>query len=340
MPTALQKKRHWLLYTLLLLLLTGVAVVLSLTTGEIAIRLTDIPRHLSDTGSLEHGVLWHLRIPRTLLGFAIGGGLSLAGAILQGIYRNPLVEPYTLGISGGASLGVTLVIVLGLQSMSIVFLPVAGFIGALATIFLVYTLSIRKGALNITRMLLIGLMISFISSSIMMFLMSITTRDNIPGIVFWIMGSLSAQSNPMMVWGMVSLSLICLFLAYLFVMPLNALRLGEVKATHLGINANATIRILFIITSLLAGACVAVAGIIGFVGLVIPHIVRQWVGTDYRILLISSFFSGSIFLILCDIVARTIISPNELPIGVITGIVGGVFFVILLSRSLKKTPSL
>ena len=315
-------------------------MLLSLTTGYIDIAITDIPRLLSDTESMEHNILMHFRIPRTLLGFAIGGGLSLAGAILQGIYRNPLVEPYTLGISGGASLGVTFVIVLGLQAMSVVFLPLAGFIGALATVFLVYTLSIRKGALSVTRMLLIGLMISFISSSVMMFLMSITTRDNIPGIVFWIMGSLSEQSNPIMVWGMVVLSLVSLLIAYLFVMPLNALRLGEEKAKHLGINTNPTIRILFVITSLLAGACVAVAGIIGFVGLVIPHIVRLWVGTDYRIMLIASFLSGSIFLILCDVIARTIIAPNELPIGVITGIVGGVFFIILLSRSQKKSKLL
>ena len=332
-------KNKWLIYTLLLIVLTVTAMLLSLTTGEIDIRIFDIPRLLRDTTTTEHSVLMYLRIPRTLLGFAVGGGLSLAGAILQGIYRNPLVEPYTLGISGGASLGVTFVIVLGLHAMNIVFLPLAGFIGALATVFLVYTLSIRKGALNITRMLLIGLMISFISSSVMMLLMSITAVDNIHGIVFWIMGSLS-QSSPVMMWSIVGLSLLCLFVSYVFVMPLNALRLGEEKARHLGINANTTIRILFIITSLLAGACVAVAGIIGFVGLVIPHIVRLWVGSDYRIMLIASFLSGSIFLILCDVVARTVISPNELPIGVITGIVGGVFFIILLSRSQKKSKLL
>jgi iron complex transport system permease protein len=281
----------------------------------------------------------YLRLPRILLGFAIGGGLSLAGAILQGIYRNPLVEPYTLGISGGASLGVTFVIVAGLHSLNIIFLPLAGFIGAFATIFLVYTLSARKGALNINRMLLIGVMISFIASSIVMFLMSITTPDNIHGIVFWIMGSLN-EPNPVMIWGMLALSVVCLFVSYLFVMPLNALRLGEEKARHLGINADTTIRILFIITSLLTGASIAVAGIIGFVGLVIPHTVRLWVGTDYRIMLIASFLSGSIFLILCDVIARTIISPNQLPIGVITGIVGGVVFIILLSRSQKKSKLL
>ena len=333
------KKLTWLIYVLLLLTALSAAVILSLSVGEIPIPYKKIPQILADKESMEYGVLFYIRIPRTWLGFAIGGSLSLAGAILQGVYRNPLVEPYTLGISGGASLGVTFAIVAGLHLLNILLLPLAGFIGAFTTIFLVYTLSLKKGALSVNRMLLIGVMISFISSSLMMFLMSITATENIHGIVFWIMGSLN-ESNTAMIGAMVVLSVVCLLVAYLFVMPLNALRLGEEKARHLGIDSNATIRILFVITSVLTGACIAVAGVIGFVGLVIPHIVRLFVGSDYRIMLVSSFLSGSIFLILCDIIARTIISPNELPIGVITGIVGGVAFIVLLSRSQKRSKLL
>ena len=335
----MSKKLIWLIYVLLFLVALSVVIILSLSIGEIPIPYKKIPQILADKESMEYGVLFYIRIPRTLLGFAIGGSLSLAGAILQGIYRNPLVEPYTLGISGGASLGVTFAIVAGLHLLNILLLPLAGFIGAFTTIFLVYTLSLKKGALSVNRMLLIGVMISFISSSLMMFLMSITATENIHGIVFWIMGSLN-ESNTAMIGAMVVLSIVCLLIAYLFVMPLNALRLGEEKARHLGINSNATIRILFVITSVLTGACIAVGGVIGFVGLVIPHIVRLFVGSDYRIMLVSSFLSGSIFLILCDIIARTIISPNELPIGVITGIVGGVVFIVLLSRSQKRSKLL
>lgn len=322
----------WIVYVSILLILLVLAFLVSFSVGEASIPFKDIFKSLSDKGSMEYGILYYIRIPRTLLGFAIGGSLSLAGAILQGIYRNPLVEPYTLGISGGASLGVTFAIVTGLHLINIIFLPLAGFIGSFLTIFLVYTLSIRKGVLSVNRMLLIGVMISFIASSMMMFLMSITAVENIHGIVFWTMGSLN-ESNTAMIMSMVIVAVIGLCVAYMFVIPLNALRLGENKARHLGINSNITIRILFVITSLLTGACIAVAGIIGFVGLVIPHIIRQWVGTDYRILLISSFLSGSIFLISCDIIARIIISPNELPIGVITGLIGGIVFIILLSRS-------
>lgn len=335
----MSKKLIWLIYVLLLLVALSVVIILSLSIGEIPIPYKKIPQILADKESMEYGVLFYIRFPRTLLGFAIGGSLSLAGAILQGIYRNPLVEPYTLGISGGASLGVTFAIVAGLHLLNILLLPLAGFIGAFTTIFLVYTLSLKKGALSVNRMLLIGVMISFISSSLMMFLMSITATENIHGIVFWIMGSLN-ESNTAMIGAMVVLSIVCLLISYLFVMPLNALRLGEEKARHLGINSNATIRILFVITSVLTGACIAVGGVIGFVGLVIPHIVRLFVGSDYRIMLVSSFLSGSIFLILCDIIARTIISPNELPIGVITGIVGGVVFIVLLSRSQKRSKLL
>ncbi|WP_294080082.1 FecCD family ABC transporter permease [Proteiniphilum sp. UBA5384] len=333
-----QKQWIWSLYVLLLLVGVVTVFMLSLGMGEIPIRIGDLPHILSEKDSVEYGVLAYIRIPRTLLGLTIGGSLSLAGTILQGIYRNPLVEPYTLGISGGASLGITFAIVAGIHLINILFLPLAGFIGAFATIFLVYTLSLGKGGLSINRMLLIGVMISFIASSLMMFLMSITSTDNVHGIIFWMMGSLNEPNNTL-ITVMVILSLFCLILSYLFVMPLNALRLGEEKAKHLGFNANSVVRVLFIITSLLTGACIAVAGIIGFVGLVIPHIVRLWVGTDYRILLITSFLSGGIFLILCDVMARTIISPNELPIGVITGILGGILFILLLSRSRRKEVS-
>lgn len=337
--TTIRRPARWGLQVLLMLTLLLLAVLLSLGTGEVRISPNEIVQALADKGSMEYGILAYIRIPRTLLGVAVGGSLSLAGAILQGIYRNPLVEPYTLGISGGASLGVTLAIVCGLHLLNILFLPLAGFAGAFVTIFLVYGLSLHKGWMSLNRMLLTGVMISFISSSLMMFLMSVTAVENIHGIVFWIMGSLN-EPNAAMIWGVFALSMICLSAAYLFATPLNALRLGEEKARHLGIDSGTTIRILFILTSLLTGACIAVAGIIGFVGLVIPHIVRLWVGSDYRIVLVSSFLAGSIFVIVCDVLARTIISPNELPIGVITGIAGGIAFIVLLGRSQKKSKLL
>lgn len=327
------KHLKWILFVVVLIALVIVATVASLISGEMDIKFIEIPEILKTGTGIKYAILTQIRLPRIIMAFSIGGALSLTGAILQGIYRNPLVEPYTLGISGGAALGVAIVIVMGLHlTLGSFMLPLAGFLGSMLTIFLVYFLSIKKGAININRMLLIGVMISFVASSSMMFLMAITTAENLHGIIFWMMGSLD-EPNKLLIDIVLYSSISGLFITYFFARPLNALRLGEEKARHLGINTIATIRILFIVASLLTGICVAVAGIIGFVGLVIPHIIRNIIGPDYRVLLIGSFLGGSFFLLVCDIIARTVILPNELPIGVITGMVGGLVFILVLART-------
>lgn len=325
----------WLLFLLALLLLLLLSVVVALLSGEIDLKLVDLPTILAHKSGVKYAVLTKIRLPRILLAVAVGGGLSLSGAILQGIYRNPLVEPYTLGISGGAALGVSVAIVFGLNALSFLVLPLFGFAGAIITLFLVYFLSIKRDGLNINSMLLIGVMISFVSSSAMMFLMSTTTTDNVQNIVFWVMGSLD-EPNEMLIKIALFSSLFGLILTYFFAQPLNALRLGQSKAKHLGINTGLTVRILFFLASLLTGIAVAIAGVIGFVGLVIPHLIRLIIGNDYRVLLGGSFLGGAIFLVLSDTIARTIIAPNELPIGVITGLIGGVVFIVILSRSRSK----
>jgi iron complex transport system permease protein len=322
----------------LLTLLVG-AVILSLSVGEMNLGFMDIFAILrKGHDSMEYTILSQIRLPRVLLGIAVGGALSLSGILLQGVYRNPLVEPYTLGISGGASLGVAFAIVFGLHQLIGSFvLPAAGFGGAFLIIFVVYIISTRSGRVNIQTMLLTGVMVSFIASSSMMLLMAVTSSENLHGIIFWIMGSLD-EPDMSLIYITLILSVSALILSYLFVQPLNALRLGEEKARHLGINTDLAIKLLFLMASLLAGVSVAVAGVIGFVGLIIPHLMRLLFGTDYRILLISSFLSGSIFLVVSDVIARTIISPNELPIGVITGIAGGIAFLIMIShRSIRST---
>ncbi len=327
----------WLLFLIGFILLAFVVVLYSLWVGEFDISLLSIPDILiNKQDSVEYTVITQIRLPRILLGLAVGGALSLAGVLLQGIYRNPLVEPYTLGISGGAALGVSIVIVFGLQQIIGLFmLPLAGFIGAMVTIILVYVLSVKKGRLKMQSMLLIGVMISFISSSGMMFLMAISSSENIHSIIFWIMGSLD-EPNMTLIYTTSIISALGLLVSYMFVQPLNALRLGEEKARHLGINTEWAIRLLFIIASLLTGVCVAVAGVIGFVGLVIPHLVRLLVGNDYRIFLIASFVVGGSFIVLSDAIARTVIAPNELPVGVITGIIGGTLFIVVLAKNSFK----
>ncbi len=330
----------WIITITVLSIILIATVIVSLSVGEINFSLFDIFEIIEKGTGIEYSILTKIRLPRILLGFSVGGALSISGVILQGIYRNPLVEPYTMGISGGAALGVAFTIVFALhQIIGAYMLPISGFIGAVITVFLVYLLSIRRQNININTMLLIGVMISFMASSSMMFLMATTTTENLHSIIFWIMGSLE-QSNTLLIKIVFFSSITGLLITYLFANQLNALRLGEAKAKHLGVNSAITIKILFVIASLLTGICVATVGVIGFVGLIIPHLLRLIIGSDYRILLLSSFIGGSIFIIISDIISRTIISPNELPIGVITGMVGGAIFIIVLSQPKLKSKYL
>lgn len=327
----------WLVTILVLIAMVLCAALLSLSVGDMDISVPDILRYLRLKEGLEFAVLDNIRIPRTILAFSVGGALSLAGTLLQGVYRNPLVEPYTMGISGGAALGVAICIVLELHfKVSSLMLPLSGFFGAFVSIFLVYRLSSKRNKnLNINRMLLIGVMISFIASSAMLFFMSVTTAENIQSIVFWIMGSLN-EPNKFLIYTSLFFSVLGLAVSYLYVVPLNALRLGEVRAKHLGVKTDRSIKVVVITASVITGISVSVSGVIGFVGLIIPHLVRSIIGTDYRVLLLVSFLGGGIFLIMSDILARTIIAPNELPIGVITGMLGGVVFITALSKKLKS----
>jgi len=278
-------------------------------------------------GTPEYAILFDIRLPRIILGFAVGGALSLAGVLLQGIFRNPLVEPYTLGISGGAALGVALSIVLKIaKNFGLIFMPLLGFLGAGIVVVLLYSLSMKKRILKMYELLLCGVMISFISSSFLMLIMAISRAEDLHGIVFWMMGSLE-EPNLHLVWLVVLTSVLGLIASYFFCFDLNALLLGEEEAVHLGVNVERTKRLLFVLASLLTGVSVSVAGIIGFVGLLVPHLIRMFVGSDHRILNIASFLLGGAFLIFCDTLARIVIAPLELPVGVITGILGGSLFI-------------
>lgn len=324
-------KGLWFFLILLIVLLSIVA--LALCTGASFIPIGDMISILTgNKESSEYIILMHIRMPRIILGFAVGGSLSLAGALLQGMFRNPLVEPYTLGISGGASLGVALNILFKWYAIiGTIAYPISGFIGALIVMIFVYGMSVRRQSMGLRDMLLIGVMVSFIASSVVMLLMAVSKSEDLHGIIFWIMGSLD-EPNLTLIYIAVGISLGGLLLSHLFCLPLNALSLGEEGARHLGVRVDNTRRWLFLLASLLTGLSVSVAGIIGFVGLVVPHFMRMIVGPDHRVLLAGSFLAGASFLILCDTLARTIISPLELPVGVVTGIIGGSVFVYALTR--------
>ncbi|MCK4904941.1 iron ABC transporter permease [bacterium] len=324
------KKRklvRWASWIFIMLIFVLVIGFLSLCIGSGGFYFKEIISGISTKGTPEFSILFDIRLPRIILAFVVGGALSLAGVILQGIFRNPLVEPYTLGISGGAALGVTLNIVFGIASIfGTMSMPISGFLGAIVVIILLYSLSINRSILKMHELLLCGVMISFVCSSILMLLMAISKTENLHGIIFWMMGSLE-QPNINLIWMSVFVSILGLIASYFFCFDLNALLLGEEEATHLGINVGKTKRVLFIIASVLTGVSVSVVGIIGFVGLLVPHFVRMFVGNDYRILNISAFIIGGGFLIFCDTLARIVIVPLELPVGVITGILGGILFI-------------
>lgn len=328
-----KKLKLWILTISSLLVLLILTSLLALSTGSTKIAFKDIiPLLLSDKSSIQYNILINIRLPRIIIAIFTGGALSLAGTILQGIFRNPLVEPYTLGISGGASLGVCFAMIFGLYAkIGAIAFPFAGFTGACIVIFLVYTLSIKTSALESDTMLLTGVMISFVSSSFVMLLMSISRNNELHNIVFWIMGSLD-EPDMNLIKIVSTASIIGLIISLFFGNALNALSLGDEHAAFLGINTIRTKKILFVIASLLTGISVSIAGIIMFIGLIIPHSMRMITGSDHRILMLSSYLCGASFLIFCDLFARTIISPLELPVGVITGIIGGIIFIYILSK--------
>lgn len=322
----------WLSQVGLILLVLIISVLLALRVGSTSIPWAKQYALFSgQSDPILKSIMFNVRIPRILLGIAVGGALGLAGVLLQGLFRNPLVEPYTLGISGGASIGVCLAILFRQSQSWLLSLPLAGLLGSLAVIVLLYGLTWRKSYLNPQNLLLTGVMLSFICSSGVMLIMAISKTEDLHGIVFWIMGSLE-QPEPFLIWFMLGTSGLGLLISYFFCSALNALSLGEEEALHLGINVPRVRQALFLLASILAGFSVAVTGVIGFVGLVIPHFVRLLFGMDHRIILIAAYLTGAAFLILCDTLARTIIAPLELPVGVITGLIGGILFVYALSQ--------
>jgi iron complex transport system permease protein len=334
--------KHPILVLLALLCGTWIAFSVAFYFGSVSYSPADWMLILAGNHpeqALHKDILFKLRLPRIILAYFAGGALALAGLLLQGIYRNPLVEPYTLGVSGGAALGVALVIVSGLPTIfGIWSLPLAGFIGATLVIFSVWFLSHGSLFAQSKQMLLTGIMISFVCSSLMMLILSLGTQQEAHSIIYWMMGSLE-EFNPALVGVVGLVALLGLAIAFWFCVPLNALRLGHRDALSLGIDVEKVVPRIFLLASALAGTCIAVCGIIGFVGLVVPHMARSILGTDHRTLLPGTFALGGVFLLLCDTLARNILAPAELPVGVITGLIGGTSFIWILRRQRINTES-
>ncbi len=305
----------------LLLVLLVLAVFLGICKGSVNIPVKDL---LLD----ENRSILYLRIFRILMAVLSGCGLAVCGIVLQAILRNPLAEPYILGTSSGAGIGAVLVMISG---VSFIYLPLAAFCGAMLSIILVYNLARQNNKINEHSLILSGVIVSIALSSLIVFLISTSTKEALQGITWWLWGSLQVYDHKLL--ALVSLIVFLgIGVIYLFSQDLNAISLGDEEALHLGIDIDMIKKILIIISSLITAALVCVCGIIGFVGLIIPHIMRLVVGPNHKILIPASCLSAAVFMIICDILSRVIAPPFEIPIGVITALVGAPAFIILLKK--------
>lgn len=314
----------------LLLVLVG---FISIGLGAAPIPPAEVLEALSGGGDgATRTIILDLRLPRMLLAVLVGGSLGLGGAVFQALLRNPLAEPYILGVSGGAAVGAVGVFVLGLGAAAALALPIAAFAGALFAIGLVFRIATAVGRALDTRVLLLaGVVVGAFFNAVILLLLTVAEAESFRSAIFWIMGSLAGAS-----WGGVGLltayvvpsTLVLLALAR----PLNLIALGEETAFHLGTRVETVKRVAYGVTSLLVAASVAVSGVIGFIGLIVPHALRLIWGSEHRFLLPASVLAGGAFLLAADTLARTVVAPVELPVGVITALVGVPIFVALLVR--------
>jgi iron complex transport system permease protein len=276
----------------------------------------------------ENRVILNLRLLRVFAAILAGSGLGVCGITLQAILRNPLAEPYLLGTSSGASLGAVIAVISGLSS---VFMPIAAFIGALLSIILVYTLAREGNRISDKSLILSGVIVSIAFSSVIVFLVSIWGDKAVHEVIWWLWGSLEVYNWKLVL--LVSLPVIAgIVVIYVFSQDLNAISLGEEQAIHLGIEPQKIKKILILISALITACLICICGIIGFVGLIVPHALRLIVGPSHKALIPTTCLAASLFMVVCDIFSRTVFAPVEIPIGVITAVIGAPVFIILIKQ--------
>lgn len=276
-----------------------------------------------------------LRLYRVLAGLVVGAALSCSGVIMQALLRNPLAEPYVLGVSSGAGLAAALAILAGVH-LGGFGLPVMAFIGATLTLSLVYVLAVTGGgSLSIYSLILSGVIVSAVCSSLLMFGVTLAPVDGMHTVIWWMLGSLQAPSTALLavVAGLVVVGAVA---AWALAPELNALSLGQELAHHVGVQTRLALCLGLLTATLLAASAVSLSGLIGFVGLVVPHVMRHVVGPDHRRLIPATALAGGTFLALCDACARTVLAPVEIPVGVMTALIGGPFFLIILFKRRRQ----
>jgi cobalamin transport system permease protein len=330
-PPALLKRL--IIVTSLLIVLLLVAAVLGLSLGSTESTIDETLRALlrkEADDSMLMAIMWKIRFPRVLLATLVGATLSLGGLVFQALLRNPLAEPYILGVSGGSAIGAIIGILVGLSRFPGVSL--AAFAGSMITLLMVLILSTGKVILKKDSLLLSGVMINAFCSAIIMFLISMTQDAKLHNIMFWLMGDLSTADMPQI--GILAAMLLpCFFLLFYLSHTMNILLMGKEMAQTMGINIKAINVTLLVSTSFMVSATVSNCGPLGFVGLVIPHLLRLMFGPDHRVLVPACIFGGGAYMVLCDLLARVLPRHGEMPAGVITALIGAPLFIILLKRS-------
>jgi iron complex transport system permease protein len=321
------------------------ALLVAISLGTVAVPFDQVARMLLSlipgadapptwTEQMEAIVL-SIRLPRVVTAMTVGGALALAGTLFQGLLRNPMADPYIIGTSGGAALGATIALLIPAQVLPLGFVPVpvAAFVGSLAAVLAVYAVARVGPRAPITTLLLAGFALSSLMAAAMSFLM-LFSGETMRRVVLWTMGGMSSTGWTQLA---VVVPLIALggLAAYLMARDLNAFLLGEDQAAHLGIDVERRKLVLLMVGSLLTGAAVSVSGLVGFVGLVVPHVARLVFGPDHRQLIPTAALLGSIFLVVADLAARLVMAPAEVPVGIVTAVIGAPFFIYMLRRSKK-----
>jgi len=314
---------------------TGPAPIPFRTVVDILLAQVGVPVAPTWTEAAA-SIVVHLRLPRVLLAIIVGAGLAGAGAVFQGLLRNPLADPYIVGVSGGAAFGATLAITTGLAAgaVGMVATPLLALGGALAATTVVYGLARRGGETPVEDLLLAGVAVSAFLAAVVTWL-QLAGGESLQRVIFWLMGGFSGRGWPHLAMAAPSV-VVGLAVAWLFGRDLNALLLGDETARSLGVEVGATRRVLIAASSLMAAAAVAAAGLIGFIGLIVPHLLRLAVGPDHRRLVPAAAMGGAVLLVLADMVVRSAIMATELPVGVLTAAMGAPFFLFVLLRERRR----
>lgn len=322
MPTA-----HKHLLFLFLVMLSVASIAGAAATGSVALDWNQWTTALTNPGSEYGELVWRLRIPRATAAWTVGALLSLSGCLMQVLLRNPLADPYILGVSGGASFAALLGMTLGAASA---YLPALAWTGALVSILIVFSLARGEGPWSGTRLLLTGVVTASGWAALISLLLTLGPDSSLRGMLFWLIGDLSYASLPS--WALATLALIFV-ICFGMARSLNVLAMGETTARLLGEPTQKLLWIVYLMASVLTATAVSIAGNIGFVGLIVPHLMRLIVGSDHRVLLPAAGLFGGLFLVLSDTLARTVLAPRQLPVGVVTALLGVPLFLLLLNKA-------